>query len=87
MDWFEMPVWHIKGYDHSLTRDEQDGLLNLFRLNQRRLVAHFGSPTAQRVGRAYAPGGAREVFSGRQKVECRMKKSPCQFGSLFPYVL
>jgi hypothetical protein len=68
-----MPVWHIKGYDHPLTTDEQDGLFDLLRLNQRRLVAHFGSPTAQRVGRAYAPGGAREVFLG--KAECRMKKS------------
>ena len=67
MDWFEMPVWHIKGYDHPLTTNEQDDLLDLFRLNQRRLVVHFGSPTAQRVWRAYAPGGAREVFFARDQ--------------------
>ena len=50
---------------HPLTTDEQDGLLDLFRLNQRCLVAHFGSPAAQRVGRAYAPGGAREDLFGK----------------------
>ena len=65
MDWFEMPAWNIKGYDHPLTADEQDHLLYMFRLNQRCLVVHFGFPTAQRVGRAYSPGGAREVFFAR----------------------
>src|ERR1035441_181187 len=67
MDWFEMPVWHIKGYDHPLTSNQQDDLLDLFRLNQRRLVVHFGSPTAQRAWRAYAPGGAREGFFARDQ--------------------
>jgi hypothetical protein len=72
MDWFEMPVWHIKGYDHSLSADEQDDLFDLFRMNQRCLVVHFDPPTAQRVGRAYAPGDAREAFFG--KAEWRMQK-------------
>src|ERR1039458_1808009 len=43
-----------------------------FRLNLRRLVVHFGSPAAQRVWRAYSPGGAREVFFG--KPEGRIQK-------------
>jgi hypothetical protein len=52
MDWYET---------------EQDGLLDLFRLNQQCLVAHLGSRIAQRVWRAYSPVGAREVFFGRDE--------------------
>src|ERR1019366_601706 len=63
--WAWSVTLHITVQHDPLITDEQDELLDLFRLNQRCLVVHFGSATAQRVGRAYAPGGAREVFFAR----------------------
>jgi len=68
--WFEMPVWHIKGHDHPLTADEQDGLLDFVPAGSATSCCFIsGLPRPNVCGEHTLPAARGKHFLGRKKVE------------------